>query len=151
VIRASILLMLLFQAPAFAQVGIGDSPDHFDHERAQRVYSTALTFMIPRILEPTPVADMVRWGLGGVAAIDPHLHADLQENTLRLRQLLGGRVGERVLFTRMTKPKQEIRAWARDVADIQEAAFNASRVLRSAGTSAIVQSFFDELFNHLDP
>jgi len=150
VIRASILMLLLFTAPAFAQGGIGDSPDRFDHERARRVYDAALNFMVPRILEPTSVPELAAWGLGGIAALDPRLRAELNGETLRLRQILGVRGGERVLFTRAMPAKKPIADWARTIADLQEVAFGASRILRDAGSSAVVQGFFDELFNHLD-
>ena len=42
-------------------------------------------------------------------------------------------------------------AWAAAAVQLSEAAAIVSPAVREAGTQGIIQSFFDELFNHLDP
>lgn len=144
-IRAGFLLLLLFNVPAQAQAIIGGTAARFDTLRAAEVYAAALAFMAPRILDPVPVPDLIAWGLNGVAAIDPRLHADIRDGTLRLR------LGDRLILSRPVPAPTDIVAWAREVAQLQSDAFEASGALQAAGTGGIIRGFFDELFNHLDP
>ena len=150
-IRVSLLLLLLLHVPALAQGGsAGGAEDRFDLLRAAGVYTSALTFMSPRILEPVPVPQLIAWGLNGIAAIDPRLRADLRDGRLRLRLIAPDR-SEHVLLLRPAPNSADPAAWAREAAEIQSVAYNASPALRVSGTGGIVRGFFDEMFNHLDP
>jgi len=91
VIRAGVLLLLLLPLQAQAQTA---ASGRFDSLRAATVYAAALEFMGPRILDPVTVPDLIAWGLGGVAAIDPKLRADIRDKTLRLR------LGDKLLLVR---------------------------------------------------
>ena len=150
-IRASLFLLLLFQLPAQAQSGAaGNAGERFDLPRAAGVYASALAFMGPRILEPVPITQLIAWGLNGIAAIDPRLRADVRDGRLRLRLITPDR-RESLLLLRAAPAGADPSIWAREAAEIQEIAFNASPALRTAGTGGIIRGFFDELFNHLDP
>ena len=141
-IRASVLLLMLLPLQAQAQTA---ATVRFDSLRAAAVYAAALEFMGPRILDPVTVPDLIAWGLGGVAAIDPKLRADIRDKTLRLR------LGEKLLLSRPIPDSADPVAWAREAADLQALAFEASAPLQAAGTGGVIRGFFDELFNHLDP
>ena len=153
-IRAGLLLLLLFQIPAYAQRDagnpVGGPTERFDILRAAGVYAAALGFMAPRILEPVAPPQLIAWGLNGVAAIDPRLRADIRDGALRLRQTTGEKA-ERLLLSQPIPAGADLATWARAVAELQATAFEASTALQAAGTGGIIRGFFDELFNHLDP
>lgn len=140
--RSGLLLVLILLAPrAWADTG---SEAGFDRKLAADVYATALAFMTPRILERVPVSQLTRWGLHGLAALDPKLGTDVR----------GGLVAtfrERILISREPPPGEDPRVWAEVAAELGAVAFNVSPELRRVGTEGVIQSFFDELFNHLDP
>ncbi len=117
----------------------------FDVELKARVFSTALAFAAPRILDPATPAELTLWGLGGITALDPALNVDKRGAVLRLLQ------GERVLLSRPVPAPDDTAAWGMVAAEMYAAAIEASPALRRAGAQALTQSFFDEMFNHLDP
>lgn len=142
-IRIGALLLLLLIAPAHAQpvVAIGS----FDPVLLANVYTTALAFMAPRTLEPVAVSQLTLWGLGGFTALDPDVVAQLRDGKLMLT------ARDRVLAATSPPPDEEVKNWANMAAELSTAAIAGSALVRRAGTQGIVQSFFDELFNHLDP
>jgi carboxyl-terminal processing protease len=143
VIRIGTLLLLLLIAPVHAQpVAVASG---FDPLLVANVYATALAFMVPRTLEPVAVSQLTIWGLRGFTALDPDITTDLQDGRLRLA------ARDRVLLVRSPPPDGDVSGWAGMAADLSSAAVAASVLVRHAGTQGIVQSFFDELFNHLDP
>jgi carboxyl-terminal processing protease len=143
VIRFGTLLLLLLVAPANAQpVTVGGG---FNPRLATDVYATALAFMVPRTLEPVAVSQLTVWGLRGLTALDPDLVADLRDGALRLA------ARDRTLLVRPPPAEADTNGWAAAAAELSAAAVAASSAVRRAGTPGIVQSFFDELFNHLDP
>jgi carboxyl-terminal processing protease len=114
-----------------------------------QVTRTAFEFMAPRTLEPIPIPQMALWGLRGLTTLDARLTPDLQPGrgggTLRL-------IGpSRVLVSRPAPPPEDAAAWGEVVAQMSRAAWDSSEAVRRAGTQGILRSFFDELFNHLDP
>lgn len=114
------------------------------------VAATALAFMAPRTLEPVPTPQLVIWGLRGLTTLDPRLTAELVEaqgKPAMLRLIGSGQL----LFSRPAPPADDIAAWAGAIGEIARAGWDASEKLREAGTQALISSFFDELFNHLDP
>jgi carboxyl-terminal processing protease len=143
VIRFGALLLLLLIAPAHAQpVAVVGG---FDPHLATNVYATALAFMTPRTLEPVAVSQLTIWGLHGLTALDPDLNAELRDGKLRLA------TKDRVLALRPPPPENDINGWAAAATELAMAAVAGSVPVRRAGTQGVVQSFFDELFNHLDP
>jgi carboxyl-terminal processing protease len=117
----------------------------FDASRAEAVFSAALTFASPRVLDPVTAQVLALWGLHGITALDPALTTAVHGGHLQLA------FGTRLLFDRPAPPAGDARAWGRDAADIEDAAFAQSAILRAAGTQGLIQGFFDEMFNHLDP
>lgn len=140
-IRSAGLLILLLIVPAHAQpAAVG-----FDPHLVTSVYATALAFMAPRTLEPVPVSQLTLWGLHGLTALDPELNADARDGKLRLA------ARERVIAERPAPPDGDINGWAAAATDLATAAISSSAPVRRAGTQGVIQSFFDEMFNHLDP
>ncbi len=112
---------------------------------AASVWSAALSYIAPRSLTPLTVPQMTVWGLNGLTALDPDLNAALQDNQLRLYG------PEQMLLAVPAPPATDAAAWGQAAAKIAGAAYNASPALQQAGTSGVIESFFDELFNHFDP
>jgi carboxyl-terminal processing protease len=142
VIRLTVLLLLLLIVPAHAQPVVNGG---FDPGLVAKVYSVALAFMEPRTLDPVPVPTLTVWGLRGLTALDPNLTAEQRGGNL----VLSGRDG--VLVQQPVPAGEAPEAWAVAAVRLSEAAAAASPAVRRAGTQGIIQSFFDELFNHLDP
>jgi carboxyl-terminal processing protease len=139
--RIGILFLLLLIAPAHAQpVASG-----FDPHMVTDVYAAALAFMAPRTLEPVPISQLTMWGLGGLTALDPDLSADLRDGKIRLTQR------DRMVAARPPPPENDVNGWAVAATQMALAAGTVSLPVRRAGTQGVLQSFFDELFNHLDP
>lgn len=135
--RVALLLLILVAAPAHAEGG-------FDAALAARVFGAALDFVAPRSLDPTSVPELARWGLGGLSALDPALSAHVGERAITLTGP-GGPIATEPLPTGITGA-----AWGEAVARLAAAAFAVSEPVRQAGTQGVLQSFFDEMFNHLD-
>jgi len=140
--RTAVLFLLLLMVPAHAQPAASGG---FDPALITNVYATALAFMAPRTLDPVPVGTMTVWGLRGLTSLDSSLTAELREGKLRLV------AGEHVLISETAPTGDPPGAWAAAAVRLSAAAFNVSAPVRHAGTQGIIQSFFDELFNHLDP
>ena len=126
--------------PAHAQPASG-----FDAQIATSVYAAALAFMVPRIVDPEPVSKLTQWGLQGITALDPGMTVGLTDGKLRLM------ARDKTVFE-IAPPKDEaIANWVPAAVAVTKAAVEASPAVRRAGTVRIVQAFFDELFNHIDP
>lgn len=117
----------------------------FSQEMANAVINTALTFLGPRTLEPHTSQTFSQWGLNGVMAIDPSLGLSKQGNMLIFK------MGQKLLLSERLPLATDHEGWARLSSTIMYKAWSASPVMQKMGGSAIMQSFFDELFNHLDP
>jgi carboxyl-terminal processing protease len=143
-IRAGVLLALLFASLA-ARAETSRSASGFDRALTGRVYAAALAFMAPRILEPVPVSQLTLWGLRGLTALDPLLSTEIREGSLVLAS------GNRLLAAGAPPPGEDEARWGALAAELGEAAWNASPAIRHSGGQEVIQSFFDELFNHLDP
>ena len=138
-----ILVALLGSDSAWAQPQL--APRAFDSATAAQVFSAALAFIAPRTIEAVTVPQLTLWGLHGVTALDAALAVQLRDGAIALD--LGGKV----LFQRGTPPLPSAEAWGEAAADVFAAAWDASPALRQAGSQGLVASFFDEVFNHLDP
>lgn len=140
--RALVLLALLAAFPARGQEAARSG---FSRMLATEVYATALAFMVPRILEEVPIPQLTLWGLRGLTTLDPALTPELDGEVFRLR------APDRVLVARPSPPPGDSEAWAALAAEMAAVAAEVSPSVRQAGTEGVIRSFFDELFNHLDP
>jgi carboxyl-terminal processing protease len=141
--RTTALLILLLIAPAHAQPVAAASA--LDPHLVANVYVTALAFMAPRTLQPVPISQLTIWGLHGLTALDPNIATGTRDNKLQLTER------SRLLAERAPPQGNDIEGWAALASDFAAVAANSSNAVRRAGTQGVVQSFFDELFNHLDP
>ena len=138
----AVMLLLMFgTAPARADTS---APADWDPALASAVYTTALAFMTPRILEPVPLPQLTLWGLRGLTALDPALTLELRSGQLTL--LSAGRV----IATAASPKPDSAQDWADLAVAMAAAGRDVSVAVRHAGTAGVVRSFFDELFNHLD-
>ena len=142
-IRIGALLFLLLTVPAHAQTVA--APPGFDPHLITDVYATALAFMAPRTLEPVPVSQLTIWGLRGLTALDPELTTELGDGKLQLA------ARDHELAALPLLADNDVNGWAGMATALALAAAGTSVPVRRAGTQGVVQSFFDELFNHLDP
>ncbi len=146
--RCSLLLLLLFGIPAQAEP-VATAPPSWNPQLAAQVYITALTFMAPRTLEPVAFAQFTLWGLRGLTALDPALSVEARDGQLILS------AAGRVLATHPAPAggpaNDRPTAWVEATIALTTAAWNASPAVRKAGTTGILHSYFDELFNHMDP
>jgi carboxyl-terminal processing protease len=117
----------------------------FDEALDARVFAAALAFTAPRTLETVTAANLTLWGLGGIEALDPTMTVAVQGAFVNLVD------NGRVVAAHRAPPAADTPAWGRLAAAINAEAFTFSSRLRQAGGPAAVQSFFDEMFNHLDP
>ena len=137
------VLVLLLAGPAWSQTapGRGDFPTQL----AASVLGAAFAFIVPRALEPVSPRQLAIWGLAGPAALDESFSAELREGSVVLLQ------NDRIVFERPLPADDGPEAWGRLVADVLRAASDASASARAAGLNGLLGSFFDEVFNHLDP
>jgi carboxyl-terminal processing protease len=149
VVNSAIIFLLfaafqvLASAPARAEpFGTGRG---FDQRLVADVVSTAFGFMGPRTLEEVSYQDMSMWALRGLTTLDPRLQPELKDGTLRL--VAPGRV----LMARTPPAPDDARGWGEVVAQMARAGWDASEPMRTVGAQAVLQTLFDELFNHLDP
>jgi len=119
--------------------------DGFNAAAAAQVWAAALTYIAPRSLQAVGIPRMTIWGLNGLAALDPDLNTTLHDNEIRL-------YGPAQLLIAVPAPADtDATAWANAAAAVASAAYAASPALQQAGTQGLIESFFDELFNHFDP
>ena len=109
------------------------------------MFAAALTFMVPRTIEAVTPPQLVTWGLHGTTALDPALTVQVRGGALVLE--LGGKAQ----YQRAVPMAPSSDAWAAAASDVFSAAWDLSPALQQAGTGGLIASFFDELFNHLDP
>ncbi|MBF0859245.1 peptidase S41 [Gluconobacter sp. LMG 31484] len=165
-------------APAAGQAASAATPTPvpptFSASVTREVLVAALGFLEPRTLEAHSARDFCVWGLDGLTAIDPTLSvtetqsavsepatahtpgaamaaektADASAHTPAVLNVLQGQT---VIFSRTMPAADSNGAWADLVTAAMQAAWQHSSTLRDAGSDALLQGFFDELFNHLDP
>jgi len=141
--RLVVLLLVLAGMPARAE------PGSFDAALAARVFAAGIDFIAPRILDPVTVAELAGWGLRGIGALDPALTAAVANGEVQLSGASG------VLYSRPLPAEPAgpgaANDWGDALAAVANAAALASEPVRRAGTEGVLQSVFDEMFNHLDP
>lgn len=138
-----VLVLLALTTPGWAQ----DRTERtgFNTPLASSVFAAALTFMVPRTIEAVTPPQLVVWGLHGTTALDPALTVQVRDGALVLE--LGGKTQ----YQRAIPAASTAEAWAAAATDVFAAAWDLSLVLQQAGTEGVIASFFDEVFNHLDP
>ena len=145
VIRIGVLLLLLLVVPAHAQTVAARRRIRRRASSAE-VYATALAFMAPRTLEPVAVSQLTLWGLRGLTALDPQLDRRAARTagcgSLRGTASLSRGRRRRTSDTTAGRPPRPSLPPPRAASRRRSAA---------PARQGIVQSFFDELFNHLDP
>jgi carboxyl-terminal processing protease len=120
----------------------------FPREPVQAVLTVALGTVLERHLEAAAPLDIGLWTLRGLEVLEPLLKAEVQSGTLRLTS------GERLIASRPLPSASGGAAGqplATVLAGLFEAAWRASPALRRAGADRMLQSGFEELFNHFDP
>jgi len=138
--RALALLLVLVAGPAW-----GQARDPYDQDMAGKVFTAALQFITPRALDPVTVEQLTIWGLRFATTLDPDLTSALAESAVTLRR------GAEVLFQRPAPAEGDAAAWGGLAADFGAAAWAASQAIRDGGGQQLITTFFDEMFNHLDP
>jgi carboxyl-terminal processing protease len=117
----------------------------FDQDRLTAIYTEALTFIAPRILDPVQVPQLTLWGLQGLTALDSALRVVTRETRLQL--LRDGQV-----VADLPVPKDDAApSWAKAAAGLTAASLAVSAPVRRAGNYGIIQGFFDQMFGRLDP
>ncbi|MFT9016374.1 MAG: S41 family peptidase [Acetobacter sp.] len=127
------------------QHNAADMPAAPDLVLVRSVIGTALQFLGPRTLDPHTSRDFTLWGLGCLTALDPSLAFDTRGADI---QLLSGQTH---LLSRPAPAQDNIDGWAQLATDFLETARAHSDAVRTASRDDLLQAFFDELFNHLDP
>ncbi len=141
-IRIGVLLLLLAISRAQAESPAGGG---LDHERLTAVYSEALTFIAPRILDAVPIPQLTIWGLQGLTALDPTMQVVATDTRLQLFRR------DQIVLD-FAAPKDDTPgSWAEAAVRLTAASFPVSAPVRRAGTQGVMQGFFDQMFSHLDP
>ncbi|PCD80635.1 S41 family peptidase [Acetobacter orleanensis] len=116
-----------------------------DMALVRSVIATALEFLAPRTLEAHTSREFTLWGLGCLTALDPMLTLDTRGADIRLL------TGQTTLLAQPAPTADNVEQWAKLAVDFISAARAHSTSVGSASREDLVQAFFDELFNHLDP
>ena len=140
-----VVLLLAYPHEAGATAASATDAGGFDAALFRSVIGTALNFLGPRTLEPATPRQFTLWGLGGITAIDPSLTVDVRRGAVRLVTPQG------VLREDAAPAEDDLAAWTDTAVAMADSAFRHSAQIRQGGQQALLQSFFDELFNHLDP
>ena len=134
-------LLVLLVGPAWSQ----PQQDRFATEVASAVFSTALEFIAPRALDAVSIQQLAIWGLRGITTLDATLSPTLADGIVSLRR------GTATLFQRPAPAANSAEGWGTLVSDLAATAWTNSPAIRAAGSQAVITTFFDEMFNHLDP
>ncbi|RBM08504.1 S41 family peptidase [Novacetimonas cocois] len=123
-----------------------DAPgEHFDPALTSSVVQASLSFLLPRTLESHTVHDFSLWGLNGLSAIDPSLTVEEQHGMLHLS------VAQHTVLALASPAADDLQGWTDVITRMMETAWERSSDMRATGQDGMLQGFFDELFNHLDP
>ena len=112
---------------------------------AGSVYASAFAFMEPRTLSVIPTGELTLWGLRGLTALDPSVGPTMAKDTIDLVDR------EQVVLSMQQPRPNDAAGWGAVAAQLCGRAAQLSPAIAEAGTGGIVTSFFDKLFNHLDP
>ncbi|MBS1041760.1 peptidase S41 [Gluconobacter cerinus] len=119
------------------------------------VLVAALGFLAPRTLDAHSAREFCIWGLDGLTAIDPTIIVTTNPAEDRDGQHIPETVtitrGQKAFFKHPLPADTSRTGWADLVTAAMDAAWSHSSTIRDAGDDALLQGFFDELFNHMDP
>jgi carboxyl-terminal processing protease len=138
--RRTFIIILLLALP-----GRAEAQSNWNQGLAGSVYAAAFAFMAPRTLDAIPMSDLTLWGLRGLTALDPSVGPSLGSTTITLID------SEQAALSLPRPEPGDAAGWGRVAAELCGRAAALSPAIAEAGTEGIVTSFFDELFNHLDP
>ena len=153
--RATLLLcvvlacVLAASVPGTAQADPAPPRPELDRALATGVIQTALTVLQPRTLEPHTAHQLTIWGLNGLTAIDPGL--TVEDASAQPGGLIRLQTPQGTLFSQAAPAADDSAGWAQLAVAMAASAWTNSAAIRDVGQQAVIQSFFDELFNHLDP
>jgi len=115
------------------------------------VIESALRFIHPRTLEPQDFKTFCFWGLDGLTAIDPSISLTMSPSDGRTAQTVRMDIGQKEIASFNPPNGADLASCVQFTIKALSVAWAHSKILRAAGQEALMQSFFDELFNHLDP
>ncbi len=138
--RGALIVIWLLALPIRAE-----AQSNWNQGLASSVYAAAFAFMAPRTLAAIPMADLTLWGLRGLTALDPSVGPTMSSKDITLIDRT------QVALSLPLPPPGDATGWGAVAAELCSRAVQLSPAIAQAGTSGIVTSFFDELFNHLDP
>ncbi|WP_271800936.1 S41 family peptidase [Commensalibacter communis] len=125
---------------------VHSSDKDFDQNNYINIIATALTFLQPRTLDEHSIEQLCLWGLNGLNAIDPAFSIKEEKGQLNLYK------AQKLLYSTPIPPSADnIKLWSQSVINIWYNAWQNSNTIQSIGKQAIIQAFFDELFDHMDP
>lgn len=134
-------LLILLVGPSWAQ----PQRDRFANEMATAVFTSALEFIAPRSLDAVSIQQLAIWGLRGITTLDSTLYPSLTDGIVTLRR------GNTMLFQRPVPPANSADGWGSLVSDLSASAWSNSPTIQAGGGQMLITTFFDEMFNHLDP
>lgn len=121
------------------------------------VLVSALNFMLPRSLEPYSAKQLCLWGLNGLSMLDSsfsltQISQDTPDPTHKQPAAsLALLYHQEPLLVRSMPDENDLKSWAALTLRIFQTAWAQSPILRENGEDALLPTFFNELFNHLDP
>ena len=120
--------------------------ERFPRAQAEAVLTEAFTGIIERHLTPVAPRDLLLWSLRGLTALDAGVTAELAGGRISLNS-----GGSQVASLPMPRATPGAPVLARGMASMLAAGWANSAAIRQAGFERVLQSSFEELFNHLDP
>ncbi len=138
--RGGFIVILLLALPIRAE-----AQSNWNQGLAGSVYAAAFAFMAPRTLSAIPLSELTLWGLRGLTALDPSIGPTMSSKTMTLIDR------EQIAVSEPLPSPGDAAGWGTLAAVLCGRAAQLSPAIAEAGTGGIVTSFFDELFNHLDP
>ncbi|NVN36425.1 S41 family peptidase [Komagataeibacter swingsii] len=109
------------------------------------VIQASLSFLQPRTLDSHEIRDFALWGLNGLSALDPSLSIEEQHGFLQLAAT------QKTVLALPVPAPDDVAGWSAAITRMLDVAWHHSPAMRSTGQDGVLQGFFDELFNHLDP
>jgi carboxyl-terminal processing protease len=138
--RSAVLVLVLLTCPVSAEAQTTWNP-----VMAGNVYAAAFAFMAPRTLTAIPMAKLTLWGLRGLTALDPAVGPTMSADGIALIDR------NQVALSAPLPLAEDAARWGAVAAQLCSRATQVSPAIAEAGTTGVVTSFFDELFNHFDP
>lgn len=122
------------------------------------VLASALNFMLPRTLEIYSAKQLCLWGINGISMIDPAFNIqhttllkDKTQNPPQKARHLTIFYQKDIILDRTMPEENDLKAWTSLTLAFIQTAWTHSDILRSNGEDALLPTFFNEVFNHLDP